>query len=154
MTVDQMNAGFKWEAGLFLMTWEELAARYGRDTATAVMRAAMLAAGRRMGAHVAAQTGKTGTQGIKAAWEFLYGPQDVVEESSDTYVIRGGRCAAYELWKSWGVSDELIAELSDAYCIGDTGLACGIDPSVKLRHERRIMKGDSECRWVHHGRCE
>ncbi|HBK59500.1 MAG TPA: hypothetical protein DDZ84_01730, partial [Firmicutes bacterium] len=130
-------------------TWEELAARYGRDTATAIMKAAMLAAGKRMGAYVATQTRKTGVQGSKAAWEFFYGPQDVVEESSDIYVTRSSRCAAYDLWKAWAVPDALIAELADAYCIGDNGFACGVDPSVECRHERRIMKGDSECRWVH-----
>lgn len=151
MTVDQANAGFKWEAGLFLTTWEELVARYGRDTAMDIMKTVMLATGKRMGAYVAAQTKKTGVQGCKAAWEFFYGPQDVVEESSDTYVIRTSRCAAYDLWKAWGVSDALIAEFADVYCMADKGFACGVDPSVEFRHERRIMKGDSECRWFHRG---
>ncbi len=146
---DMRMTGFMWEAAIFLTIWEELQERLDEEQVEEIMKKAMHNAGTLMGKYAASKTGKSGIPGIQAAWELFYGPQEVLESSSQTYTIRGTNCAACNLWQAFGLPKERIEKLADLYCIADAGFAYGIDPSVKLVHERRLMKGDSECRWAH-----
>lgn len=141
----------EWKGAIYLNMWREIEQRYGREAAKEITGKVMLEAGRIIGALVAGRVDQSGIPGLVEAWEKMYGvsPDSALELTADRYVFQGTGCAALEMWRRAGVSDEDIKEMSDGYCFADCGFAEGYDPDLECSHEARLMKGDACCRWVH-----
>jgi hypothetical protein len=85
------------------------------------------------------------------AWDLLFGmgTKEAEELSKDTFVIKGKSCAAYNLFKRWGMPDEEIHFVCDSYCAGDVGQAKGFSDRLHFQHTARLMRGDPQCQWAY-----
>jgi hypothetical protein len=148
-----LGTGMQWEAGLFIETYWQLKELLGRDKAKEILRKSMFEAGVTLGKEIAEEVGRTDALGIAQAWELMYGitpgGEGTEELSDDVFIWKGSGCAAYDLMKRWGVSDEELAFLSDSYCAGDDGFVAGFNPDMKFEPTHRLTRGDGFCRWVH-----
>lgn len=147
--VRMLTTGFEWEAGLFVETYRELKARYGQDVAKEVLGRGMYRAGLRLGKEARALAGSLDPKGMAQAWDVLYGmgTQEAERVDGERFIIRGQGCAALNLMRRWGLSDDEIRFLSDAYCSGDLGHAEGFNEQMYFQHTTRLARSDDYCTW-------
>jgi hypothetical protein len=144
-----LNTGFEWEAGLFVEIYRDLSERLGRDVAKEILARAMYRAGFELGreARTLVETGNP--VGMAKAWDLLYGmgSQQAEQLDEDHFVIQGISCAAFNLFRRRGLSEQEIRFVCDAFCIADVGHAEGFDKQMHFQHTSRLMRGDKCCRW-------
>lgn len=147
--VRMLTTGFEWEAGLFIETFKLLSQRLSREEARQLLKQAMYNAGRRLGSEARQLVQREDVIGMAQAWDVIYGMGSKEAERLDEehFIIRGQNCAAYNLFKRWGVSEEEIRFLCDAYCAGDVGHAEGFGEVLHFQHTKRLMRGDDCCIW-------
>ncbi len=143
--------GFEWESGLFVETFRELESRYGRDVAKEVLGRAMYRAGVRLGREARELTENHDADGMAKAWDVLYGmgTQEAEQLDSGRFVVRSGEggCATLNLMRRWGLAEDEIRFLCDAYCCADVGHAEGFNEQMHFQHTTRIACGDDCCTW-------
>ncbi len=149
--VRMLTTGFEWEAGLFLEVYTELCRRLGREEAKKVMGQAMYRAGLKLGKEARAMVDRDDAIGMAKAWDIIYGAGSKAAKrlDKDHFVFQGRGCAAFELFKRWGLPEEEICFIGDAYCAGDVGQAEGFGDRLHFQHGQRLMKGDKCCEWVY-----
>jgi hypothetical protein len=145
-----LTTGFEWEAGLFYEVYRSLSDRLGADEARKMLGKAMYEAGRKLGKEARGMVDRSDPKGMAEAWDLIYGAGTKEAETldADGFVIRAQGCAAYALFKRWGMSEEEIRSIADSYCAGDVGHAEGFGDDLHFQHTARLMRGDSFCRWV------
>ncbi len=151
--LQMLNTGAEAQASLFIETYWQLKERLGREEAREILRKSMYEAYVKLGRETAKKMARTDARGMAEARELLYGaPVDgegTKELANDTFIVEASGCTAYELMKRWGVSDEELAFLSDAFCAADDGFVAGFNPGMKFDPALRLMRGDGRCRWEH-----
>jgi hypothetical protein len=95
--------------------------------------------------------GRGDPQGMAEAWDVIYGAgtKEAKKLDKDNFVFQVEGCPAFDLFKRWGMSDEEICFIGDAYCAGDVGQADGFGKDMHFQHTHRLMKGDKCCEWVY-----
>jgi hypothetical protein len=149
--IRMLTTGFEWEAGLFFEVYEELCKRLGKEEAKKLMAQSMYRAGLKLGEEASAMVDRHDAIGMAKAWDIIYGAgtKEAKKLDKDHFVFEVGGCAAFELFKRWGMSDEEICFIGDAYCAGDVGQAEGFGDKLHFQHTHRLMKGDKCCEWVY-----
>lgn len=149
--VRMLTTGFEWEAGLFYEVYRELCKRVSKDEARKLMAKAMYRAGLKLGQEARAMVHRDDAVGMAKAWDIIYGAgtKEAKKLDKDHFVFQAQGCAAFELFKRWGMSDEEICFIGDAYCAGDVGQAEGFGEKLNFQHTHRLMKGDKCCEWVY-----
>ena len=144
-----LGTGFEWEAGLFIETYRELCKIMPKEEAREILGKGMYRAGLRLGIEAQKTTEKRGPLGMAEAWDVIYGmgTREADQLSEGRFVIRANGCAAYHLMKRWGLEDEEIQFIGQAYCSGDVGQAHGFDGNMKFQHTCRLMFGNEYCAW-------
>ena len=148
--VRMLVTGFEWESGLFIEVYRELSERIGKEAAKQVLAEAMYRTGLKLGEEARQLVDTHDTFGIAKAWDIIYGmgTKEAARLDKDRFVIRGAGCAAFQLFQRWGVPDEDIRYLADAYCVGDVGHAEGFGAGkMDCQHTMRLMNGADECEW-------
>lgn len=144
-----LTTGFEWEAGLFVEAYKELTARFGRDVAKEILASSMRRAGFELGEEARGMVDTGGPRGMARAWDIVYGmgSKEAEQLDDDRFVFRVNDCAAFNLFRRRGLSDEEIGFICDAYCVADVGFADGFGKEMYFQHTSRLMKGDECCRW-------
>ncbi len=144
-----LSTGFEWESGLFVETYRELCKVMPKEQAREIIGKAMYRTGVRLGEEARTFTDKRGTIGMAEAWDVIYGmgTKEAEELSKDRFIIQANGCAAYYLMKRWGLTDEEIQFIGQAYCSGDVGQAHGFDEKMHFQHTCRLMSGNDKCVW-------
>ena len=144
-----LTTGFEWEAGLFIETFKILSERLSREEAKDILGQAMYRAGYQLGVDATQFAGSLDPKGMAQAWDSIYGMGSDIAQKLDEeqFIIRGQNCAAFNLFKRWGVSMEDIRFICDAYCVGDVGQAEGFSSQMHFQHTERLMFGDDGCVW-------
>lgn len=148
--VRMLTTDFEWESGLLIEAYNELSGRIGKEAAKEVVAKAMYRTGLRLGEEARELVDTNDTIGMARAWDIIYGTGTDAAELLDKerFIIRGQGCAAFNLFKRWGISDDEIRFLADAYCIGDVGHAEGFGgKEMDFQHTSRLMRGDDFCEW-------
>ena len=149
--VRMLNTGFEWEAGLFFEVYGALKKQLGKEKAKEILGGAMYNAGLKLGKEARGIVESDDTFGMAKAWDSIYGAGTKEAEELDerAFIIKGQACAAYNLFKRWGMPEEEVRFISDAYCIGDVGQAEGFSDKLHFQHTGRLMRGDQFCRWAY-----
>ena len=149
--VRMLTTGFEWEAGLFFEVYRELSKRLGKEEAKKLMGQAMYRAGLKLGEEARGMVDRDDAIGMAKAWDIIYGAgtKEAKKLDKDHFIFQAGGCAAFDLFKRWGMSDEEIQFVGDAYCAGDVGQAEGFGDTLNFQHTHRLMKGDTCCEWVY-----
>ncbi len=146
-----LATGFEGKAGLFVETYRELVQRMSREDAKAILQRAMYRTGYQLGKEARALVDRDDTLGIAKSWEIIYGTdlksERVLRLDEKGFTLCGHGCADLALFKRWGLSDEEVRFLADAFCIVDVGYAEGFSGKLYFQHSERAMVGDSECVW-------
>lgn len=149
--IRMLTTGFEWEAGLFFEVYRELSKRLGKDEARKLMANAMYHAGLKLGKEARDMVDRDDAVGMAKAWDIIYGAgtKEAKKLDKDQFVFQVEGCAAFELFRRWGMPDEEISFIGDAYCAGDVGQAEGFGDKLTFQHTRRLMKADKCCEWVY-----
>jgi L-2-amino-thiazoline-4-carboxylic acid hydrolase len=144
-----LTTGFEWEAGLFIETYKILTSILSKEEAKEILGKAMYRAGLKLGEEARGLVDRGDVVGMAQAWDVIYGMGTEAAERLDDerFIIRGQNCAAFNLFRRWGVSDQEIRDFCDAYCAGDMGHAEGFGGKVHFQHTSRLMRGDDCCVW-------
>src|SRR4030043_1783415 len=112
-----LGTGFEWESGLFIETYRELCKRMPKEEAREIVGKAMYRAGIKLGIEMQTVTEKRGPIGMAEAWDVIYGmgTQEASQLSEERFIIHPNGCAAYYLMKRWGLTDEEIKYIGQAY---------------------------------------
>jgi hypothetical protein len=147
--VRMLGTGFEWESGLFVETYRELCKHMPKEEARKIIGKAMYRTGVRLGKEAQTMTEKRGPLGMAEAWDVIYGmgTQEADQLSEERFIIHANGCAAYHLMKRWGLTDEEIQFIGQAYCSGDVGQANGFDEKMNFQHTCRLMFGNDYCVW-------
>jgi len=145
-----LQTGFEWEAGLFAEMYKELCARLSKEEAREILGKAMYRAGVQLGREAKALSDMDGPLGIAKAWDVLYGmgTKEAQKLDADNFFVRVNACAALNVLRRFGLSDEDILYVGSAYCAGDQGHALGFDEKMAFQHTSRLMNGDDHCEWA------
>jgi predicted hydrocarbon binding protein len=148
--VRMLTTGMEWEAGIFFEAFKILSKRLGRDEARKILGKVMYNAGYKLGSEARQLVDKSGPRGMAEAWDIIYGAGTEEAElvDDDNFVISHSACAAYFLFKRWGMSADDIKFVGEAYCAADIGHAEGFGGDLNFQHSHRMMRGDDKCRYV------
>ena len=148
--VRMLTTGMEWEAGIFFEAFKILRERLGKDEAKKILGKVMYNAGYKLGAEARNLVDKSGPKGMAQAWDIIYGAgtKEAEDLDDDNFVISHSACAAYFLFKRWGMSADEINFVGEAYCAADIGHAEGFVPALNFQHSHRMMRGDSKCRYI------
>lgn len=102
------------------------------------MAKAMYRAGVRLGREARAMVDGDDAIGMARAWNILYGvgTKEAKKLDKDSSVFQAEGCAAFDLSKHSGMSDEEIRFIGDAYSAGDVGQAEGFGEKLRFSHWR------------------
>jgi len=143
-----LGTGYRWEAMVFLMMWEEIEARYGRDVAREVGEKAMHAAGVRFGKRMAKIWGNNDLASLKEVWEALYSASMENEWDGKRFAAHGKQCIIKNTFDMLDIPADRRADLDQMFCIGDQGFVEGFNPKIRFSFGGRILRGEPECVWI------
>ena len=145
-----LTTGFEWEAGIFYELYQTLSERLGKEEAKKILGKVMYKAGFKLGSEARKLVEKSGPKGMAEAWDIIYGAGTKEAEVLDdgNFIISHSACAAYHLFKRWGMPDDEIKFVGDAFCAADVGHAEGFGGEMNFQHSHRMMRGDKQCRYI------
>ncbi|UCF10070.1 MAG: L-2-amino-thiazoline-4-carboxylic acid hydrolase [Candidatus Bipolaricaulota bacterium] len=142
-----LGTGYRWEAMVFLMMWEEIENRYGAEAAKEIGTKAMEEAGIRFGERVAEIWGRNDLEALKEVWEALYGAMDT-EWDGARFVVHGRGCIIKTTYDMLDIPAERRAALDQMFCVGDQGFVSGFNPEIRFSFGGRMLRGEPECVWI------
>jgi hypothetical protein len=142
-----LGTGYRWEAMVFLMMWEEIENRYGLEAAKEIGTKAMEEAGVRFGRRVAKVWGRNDLEALKEVWEALYGSMET-EWDGTRFVVHGRGCIIKTTFDMLDIPSERRAALDQMFCIGDQGFVNGFNPEIRFSFGGRMLRGEPQCDWI------
>lgn len=149
---DRMRkTGMEWEAALFFELYHALTEKLNQVEAREILKMAMYL-GREKQTDILRELVNDHTPlGLAKLWNLLYGTdlnsKRIFALQDDLFIIQGTGCAAFELFKRWGMPETEIRLIADSFCVSDYGQAKSFNPEIRFRHNSRLMSGDSVCEW-------
>jgi len=134
------------EAEIIKPIYEEMVARFGRDGARAVLRAAVtkaaVEAGRRYAERAGGKTDLEGFAALLPQWQQDGALEvEVLERSGNRFDYDVTRCRYAEMYREMG-----LAEIGDILSCQRDGTFCqGYDPRITLDRTTTIMQGARRC---------
>jgi predicted hydrocarbon binding protein len=143
-----VSTGYRWEATVFLTTWQEIEIRYGRAAAKDICGKAMYEAGVLMGRSFAKVRGKADLVTLKSVWEELYSTEAGAEWDGKRFVVKGSACFIRETLRGYELAPDLLGDIQEVFCDGDRGFVNGFNPNLRFAWGGRVMRGDPRCVWI------
>ncbi len=146
--LDILRDEIKNRAQIYAHIYRELSKEAGRKKAAEILKRALYARGQEKGKQLAVKLGKPNLKKLAAA--FIEGKADmdafgheIVEEHSDSVVLRLNKCPLVDAWKETNLSPEEEKHLCDIACQVDFGKfeAAG----YKLSFDCRVADGCQSC---------
>jgi hypothetical protein len=135
-------------AKIYLHIYRELSKEIGKDRAIAVLKSAIYARGKEKGVQLAGKIGKPDLHSLALAFMESKGDMDafgheIVEENSDSILLRLNRCTLMEAWEEAGLSPDEQKLMCDIAYQVDFGKFEGA--GYRLSFACRIADGCKSC---------